>query len=114
MDALDEFGKIFIEETRDISIENMDNMIDGTLKGETSKAIQEKVNNFTDEQKEVLKYIVSKTVDNVLDNFLFMIEQHEEIALLYNKINLNEESDGLSGELYTEDGWIEKYSSQLN
>ncbi|MDE6209993.1 MAG: hypothetical protein K2M73_10030 [Lachnospiraceae bacterium] len=49
---------------------------------------------------------------NVLDSFLFMVEQHEDICLLYDNINLNEESDGLSGELYTEDGWIEKYSSQ--
>ena len=41
-----------------------------------------------------------------------MLEQHEEISLLYDDVNLNEESDGLSGELYTEDGWIEKYSAQ--
>lgn len=25
---------------------------------------------------------------------------------------VREESDGLSGDLYTEDGWIQKYSSQ--
>lgn len=112
MGVLDEFGKVFIEETRDVSIENMDKMIDGIMKGETSKIIQEKVASFTDEQKEILKFIVSETVDNVLDSFLFMVEQHEKIDLLYDNINLNEESDGLSGELYTEDGWIEKYSSQ--
>ena len=108
MNVLDKFGRIFITETRDISIRNMDKMIDGTMKGD----IQDKIINFTDEQKEILKFVVSQTVDNVLDSFLFMVEQHEDIGLLYDNINLNEESDGLSGELYTEDGWIEKYSSQ--
>lgn len=112
MNVLDEFGRIFITETRDISIRNMDKMIDGTMKGDGTKVIQDKIINFTDEQKEILKFIVSQTVDNVLDSFLFMVEQHEDIGLLYDNINLNEESDGLSGELYTEDGWIEKYSSQ--
>lgn len=112
MSVLDEFGKIFIEEIRDISIEDMDKMIEGTMKGEDSKIIFEKILNFTDEQKDILKFVVSITVDKVLDSFLFMIEQHENIGLLYKGINLNEESDGLSGELYTEDGWIQKYTSQ--
>lgn len=90
----------------------MDKMIEGTMKGEDSKIVFDKIVNFTDEQKEILKFVVSTTVDKVLDSFLFMIEQHENIGLLYNDINLNDESDGLSGELYTEDGWIEKYTSQ--
>ena len=112
MNALDKFGKIFVTETRDMSIHDIDKMIDGTMKGDSAKKIQDKIINFTDEQKEILKFIVSQTVDNVLDNFLLMIEQHEKIGLSYDNINLSEESDGLSGELYTEDGWIEKYSSQ--
>lgn len=112
MSDLEKFGKIFIEETRDISIRNMNKRIDGTMKGEESQIIYKKIAGFTDEQKEILKFVVSETVDNVLDSFLFMVEQHENISLLYNDTNLNEESDGLSGELYTEDGWIEKYSSQ--
>ena len=112
MSALDEFGKIFMEETRDVSIRIMDKKIDGTMKGEGQKEFNEKISGFTDEQKEILKFVVSETVEQVLHNFLFMVEEHEEIGLLYNDVNLNEESDGLAGELYTEDGWIEKYSSQ--
>lgn len=48
-----------------------------------------------------------------MHNMLFMIEEHEEIELLYKEENIAEKSDGLSGELYTEDGWIEKYSKKL-
>ena len=112
MSALDEFGEIFMEETRDVSIRIMDKKIDGTMKSESAKEFSEKISGFTDEQKEILKSVVSETVDQVLHYFLFMIEEHEEIGLLYDDVNLNEESDGLAGELYTEDGWIEMYSSQ--
>lgn len=38
-----------------------------------------------------------------------MLEQHKRISLLYDDIDLNEESDSLSEEL---DGWIKKYSAQ--
>ena len=112
MNALNEFGKIFMEETRDVTINSMNKKIDGITKSAAAKEIQEKIIDFTDEQKEILKFIVTQTVDTALDSFLFMLEQHEEISLLYDDVNLNEESDGLSGELYTEDGWIEKYSAQ--
>lgn len=112
MNALNEFGKIFMEETRDVTINSMNKKIDGTMKSASAKEIQEKIIDFTDEQKEILEFIVTQTVDTTLDSFLFMLEQHEEISLLYDDVNLNEESDGLSGELYTEDGWIEKYSEQ--
>jgi hypothetical protein len=47
-----------------------------------------------------------------------MLEQHEdEVDLLFSededsgKENIRELSDGLSGEIYTEDGWIAKYSN---
>lgn len=111
MSELDEFGKVFIKETRDLSINNMNKKLYGQIINEEGKELHNKFDGFTDEQKNVIKNIVSKTVDTVIDNFLFMIEQHDEIALLYNDVNLNEASDGLSGELYTEDGWIQKYSS---
>ena len=46
-------------------------------------------------------------------NMLSLFEAHKEIELLYETENIVEESDGFSGELYTEDGWIEKYSKKL-
>ena len=50
-----------------------------------------------------------------LQNFLLgtlQEEEHEEIELTVKGRNLNEISDGLAGELYTEDGWIQKYTKQ--
>lgn len=41
-----------------------------------------------------------------------MFEQNEELELKCNDKNLVQESDGLAGELYTEDGWIQKYTNQ--
>lgn len=47
-----------------------------------------------------------------IDNMLCMLEDNEDFALIKDGENIAELSDGLSGELYTEDGWISKYSEQ--
>ena len=40
------------------------------------------------------------------------IEDSENIVVLSGEENIAELSDGLAGELYTENGWIELYSEQ--
>lgn len=111
MNNLNDFGKILITETRDRAIKNMEKIIDGTMKGITAKLVQEKIVNFTEEQKEILKYLVTLTVDTTLDSFLWMVEEQDKIKIMYDNTNIKEISDGLSGELYAENGWIEKFTT---
>ena len=107
---LDEFGKILITEVRDGTIDSMNKMIDGTMKGTTAKLIRKKIAILNEEQIEVLKELILEIVDCSLDSMLFMIEGDPELQLIFQGVDLKEVSDGLSGELYTEDGWIQKFS----
>ena len=43
---------------------------------------------------------------------LCMIEEHEDIDVQVKKQNISDISDGLAGELYTEDGWIQRFTKQ--
>ncbi len=52
---LDEFGKILITEVRDGTIDSMNKMIDGTMKGTTAKLIRKKIAILNNEQIEILK-----------------------------------------------------------
>lgn len=108
---LNEFGQILIQETRDKTITRFEKMVDGSLKSISAKAVQEKFNGFSAEQLEVVEWLIPQIVDSSLHNLLFMIEEHPELEVIYKGVNVNEESDGLAGELYTEDGWIEQFSS---
>ena len=109
---LEEFGKLFMKAVRDETINSIDKMLDGTMKGITSRQVQEKFADFDSKQIEVVKWFLPKIIDMSLHNMLFMIEVQDEIELLFKKENLNDLSDGLSGELYTEDGWIKNYSKE--
>lgn len=110
-DVLGGFGKVLMDRVRDNTTASVDQMLDGTMKGITAQKIQEKIKVFDKEQMETVEWLVVQVVDLCLHNMLWMVEQEEEITLLYQGAGLQEESDGLSGELYTEDGWIQKYSS---
>ena len=110
--SLEKFGQIFIEEVRDYTIRTYKKIFDGSMKGLTAQEVRERISTLDEQQKNMVLWLISKVVDDSMHNMLLMLEEHEEIEITYEKINIVEESDGLTGELYTEDGWIEKYSKQ--
>ena len=109
---LDLFGEIFINEVRDRTISLFDDRVKGNMKGESSQQLYKDVQTLNESQREIMYRIIEQVTDLSIHNMLCMFEDHEELKLLLNEENLVEESDGLAGELYTEDGWIKRYSKQ--
>lgn len=109
---LDLFGKILISEVRDRTIRVFDKRINGLMKDEASQQLSKEFQDFNVFQREFVYKIVSQITDLSVHNMLCMFEEHNEVELVLNGEKLTEESDGLSGELYTEDGWIKRYSNQ--
>ncbi|WP_454054441.1 hypothetical protein [Clostridium sp. Marseille-Q7071] len=113
---LDYFGKILITEVRDETITSWNMMLRGKMRGITAQQIREKISVFNDEELEVLKWLIPKIIDSSLHNLLLMIEQNDAIKVEVDdgqKDNdIKEISDGLEGELYTEDGWISRFSKE--
>lgn len=109
---LERFGEVFINEIRDNTIETYEKIFDGSMKGVTAQNVRDKISVFDEQQKNIALWLLSKVVDQCIHNMLFMLEEYKEIEVLYDAENIVEISDGLSGELYTEDGWIKKYSKK--
>ncbi|NQX66670.1 epimerase [Paenibacillus alba] len=113
---LDTFGEILINKVRDVAIHNWDNIIDGNMKGQRAKEIREKLSIFNDEQIEVLKDVFPMVVDSTLHHLLRTLEQEDAIELSVEveqkAKRIRDISDGLAGELYTEDGWIMRFSNK--
>lgn len=111
-DTLVEFGEIFMEEVRDRTIRVYDKRVNGKMKDISSQELFKEVDKLNDSQRQLLEKMIPQIVDLCLHNMMCMFEEHEDVELRMNGENLLELSDGLSGELYTEDGWIQKYSKQ--
>ena len=116
-ELLEAFGQTVISEVRDEAIEKYQMISTGNLKSEVALDLHKQIACFTEEQQAIIRKLVVNSIDDVMHNFLWMLEQHaDDIELSYSsedgcrKENINELSDGLSGEIYSEDGWIDNFS----
>lgn len=114
--VLDYFGKLLMSGVRDETITNWDMIVNGEMKGITAQQVREKISSFSEEQIEVLKWLISKVTDSCLHNILITIEKNDELKVTISDgqidTNIKQISDGLEGELYTEDGWITRFSKK--
>jgi hypothetical protein len=115
-EVLNQFGKMYIESVRDNSLHTLDNILNGGAKASSIKKLNEELKSLslTTDTIKLIQRIATRMVDATLHNTLFLFEQEldgwqisnpdEEIDSIANI------SDGLSGELYSSNGWIKKYS----
>ena len=113
--ALDKFGELLISKVRDGTIQHWMMIADGRMKGERSLQLRERLCTMTDHDGGIAMALVPEVVDSVLHNLLTMLEQAEDLKIAIELgdqtvVNLREVSDGLSGELYSDEGWIARFS----
>jgi hypothetical protein len=107
------FGELLIKSVRDNSLFVLEGVISGHMKSQIDKEMHEKIKKMSKEDIDTLRDMAYRMVDLSLHNLLFMFEDNLswKISNEADGIeNLNELSDGLSGELYTSDGWIINFS----
>lgn len=114
--ALDHFGETFIQFARDNPISIMDKTLEGQMKSLRSAQLHQFLQSLNEEQREMVKSLVPEIVDLTLHYFMWLLEDEwstdVHITIDSETFNLREISDGLCGELYTEDGWISRFSKE--
>ena len=110
---LDAFGKAFVESVRDNGLELLEHTLSGHMKDEESQALHAELSQLSPQAQAVASRLAASVLDTALFDMLEFFESEEEwkLASPMQKIkDLAAISDGLSGELYGENGWIAKYS----
>ncbi|WP_141225120.1 hypothetical protein [Paenibacillus sp. yr247] len=86
----------------------------GKWKAPSLQLIQSQLEQFSEEQKEIIHKVVISCIDRGLHDLLFGLQEAHElgdkIEMFVDDVNLAEVSDGLHGELFTEDGWYHRFS----
>lgn len=111
-DILNGFGASLMTSVRDRSIDRFEKIQSGSLKAPKAIELHDLLSQFSIEQQSIIKKLIIESVDNTIFNFLFMFEENEDKKILVSDININEISDGLSGELFSDDGWISRFSKK--
>ena|SRR5438105_14089527 len=116
--ALDLFGRLLMTKVRDEAISDWKMIVDGRMKGDKAAKVRRGLDRFTEEQRKIFLSLVPSVVDTVLHHLLGMFEQEDEVRLCVvaddvNVPNLSNVSDGLAGELYSDEGWIARFSKEV-
>lgn len=108
---LDKFGKFVVENFRDKGIAFAEGLLKKHWKVPSLLDMQNEISKLDNIQKAAFIRAVTETIDGALHDFLFAIQETNDIQILVDGQNIVELSDGIHGEAYSDEGWFAKYSS---
>jgi hypothetical protein len=114
---LDAFGTEFTREARDTSVRMLEVLVEGRQGSEEDHRIANLLQKMSSGEREFTIHLVRRFIDTSLHNVLWMIERSDRFDLVARSDDgmetrsLKEQSDGLSAEPYTEEGWFARYSA---
>ena len=116
IDKLDKFGKFLMENFRDKAIFYAENLLAGKWKASSLLELQSKLAKFSEEEKEIIFFCVIQSLDNGIHDFLFALQDHNpnqsaEVKITVDDINIEPLSQGLHGEIFSEEGWRARFSN---
>ena len=114
-EILDEFGKIVIEESFDNQLRFIKNLIDDLAATEDYKNLFTYMS--TAQKKEIEKYTIEILKGQLFD-FLRIFEENPQYKIYFEtgeqKVNLVEISEMLKAEPIIENGWIKRFSKEID
>jgi hypothetical protein len=113
-ESLNRFGEFIVTNLRDRAIEHYELLEKGHWKAPSLQKLQNELNKLKPEQKDIIRRCLINSLDSGIHDFLFALQElydfDNDIQIIVKGKNIAEISDGLHGEVYSEDGWYSKYS----
>jgi len=114
MKPLDTFGRFFVTNLRDKSLDNLQNLLDGHWKAPELQSLQSKLSSFSPDERVVVRELVETLLTDAMHDLLFAFQESHDcksgIEITLNDAPVAALSDGLHGEIFGEDGWIVRFS----
>ena len=112
--SLDKFGKLVIRNLRDSGLEFFDGLTQGRWKAPELSDLQAELGKLAQRERDIVRCCVDRVLSTAMHDFLFaLVESHHRngnIDVVIDGKSVIEESDGLDGEPYGEEGWIARFS----
>ena len=113
-EALVYFGEFLMKNYRDKALKTLEMAMNNQWKSEAFEEFQSFLQTLNESQQELLFSGFQRLIDNALHDLLFGLQEENHFAsrikILVDEHNVLEVSDGIHGEQYSKDGWIEKFS----
>jgi hypothetical protein len=117
-EILDEFGKKITNEIYDDALNYFRHLKNGTTKWGAGKEYTDVINKLNKNDQELLFKYFRETIETTIFGLLGFFEENSRYKIIYEEngqqIDLNEISEMLKAELIIENGWIQRFSGELN
>jgi len=114
-DPKDTFGRFLMVHLRDRGIDHLDSSLAGRWKAPALKKLQRALGRLPKSQKLLVRRAFVDALDAAIHDFLFALQEESDfggpVAVRVRGKNVAALSDGLHGELFTEDGWYARFSA---
>ena len=108
------FGEFLVKHLHDETVEYFDRLAVGKWKSPATQPLQNELAKLSPKQRELVRRCILQSLRSGMHQFLFALgEAHDfnrGIAVVVDGVNIAEQSDGLQGEMFGDDGWLAKYS----
>lgn len=113
-EPLDKFGEFLVRNFRDKMLDDLEMLFAGAWKAPGVQNLQERLGAMSDDQREAIRDTAERLITTGMHGFLFAVQEDSDadgsIRLEVDGVEIAKTSDGLHGEIFTEDGWIERFS----
>ncbi|QDT64670.1 hypothetical protein V22_19110 [Calycomorphotria hydatis] len=113
-ESLDKFGEFFVRNLRDKMLDDLEMLMAGSWKAPALQNLQERLAAMSDDQRSTIRDTAERLITTGMHDFLFAVQEDSDaegsIRLEVDGVEIAKTSDGLHGEIFTEDGWIERFS----
>lgn len=117
-EILEQFGKYVGSDAFDSSYGSIVEILNATCPNQMMQDKVELFNRFSSEEKKVIREYVYELISGTLFDFLRIFEEHPEFKIVYEEngqqVDLNKISEMLKAEPIIENGWIQRFSKELN
>jgi len=112
---LDQFGQFVIQNLFDKGINQFQRLAHGEIKAPELLTLQQELKRFNKQEIAIIQKLIIEIMESSMHDFLFAIQERSEaendIQITVEQHNIAEQSDGLHGEMFGENGWMKKYSN---
>jgi hypothetical protein len=112
---LDVFGRFIMENLRDRGIDCLDRRLAAHCKAPSVKDLQRDLGALAEAQRALVRRAFIDAFDSAIHDFLFALQEQYDnrgpIRVRVSGKDVASLSDGLHGELFTEDGWYARFSA---
>lgn len=112
--SLDKFGEFYVRNLRDKMLHDIDMLLSGAWKAPSVLNLQKMLADLPEDSRDLIREVAEHMVVTGMHDFLFALQEEADndgaIRLMVDGVEVAKESDGMHGEISSDERWIARFS----